>query len=210
MAFDKYLGYRSQGVNPSMYSDDRTEAMRMMDEDMTARWGKDPAGFQKAMLDQRILERQGKGNAAPEEQPQQAAQQAPQVQRGGGNQMGDAPIQMPGMSPAAGFAAHQGMIAQTNKAIASEMNSRRAQAAAQAERQHEYQMEMLKQQGQQQAGQQQEQQANQIDQIRKARNRSLLSGAGLGGHTIRSGPGGVKKTPHAFGNSPFSQALLGD
>jgi hypothetical protein len=75
-------------------------------------------------------------------------------------------------------------------------------------------MEMLRQQGRQQASQQQfqqpDQQKEQLEQIRKARNRSLLKASGLGGYTIRSGPGGVKKTPHPFGNSPFSIALLGD
>jgi hypothetical protein len=219
MAFDKYLGYRSQGVNPSMYSDDRDEAMRMMDEDMAARWGKDRASFQKAMINQRIGESQGRrGSAVPEEQPktdkpQQAVQPAPQVQRGGGNEMGDAPMQMPGMNPAAHFGAHNKMIAATNAGIAAEMNSRRAQAAAQAERQHEHQMEMMKQQGRQQANQQQEQQeqgVSQLNKVRQARNRSLLSAAGLGGYTIRSGPDGIKKTPHTFAESPFASSLLGD
>jgi hypothetical protein len=219
MAFDKYLGYRSQGVNPSMYSDDRAEAMRLMDEDMAARWDKDRAAFQKAMIDQRMGERQGRrGSAVPEEQPkadkpQQAAQPAPQVQRGGGNEMGDAPVMWPGMHPAQHFGAHNKMIAATNAGIAAEMNSRRAQAAAQSDRQHEYQMEMLKQQGRQQAGQQQEQQeqsVSQLNKVRQARNRSLLSAAGLGGYTIRSGPDGIKKTPHPFGDSPFASSLLGD
>ena len=146
MAFDKYLAYRSQGINPSMYSDDRAESMRMMNEDMAARWEKDRAGFQKAMLDQRILERQGKGNAAPEEQPQQAAHQAQQAQRGGGNQMGDAPMQWPGMDPAAHFGAHKDMISATNEAWSREMDSRREQAAAERDRQHEYEMESLKKQ----------------------------------------------------------------
>jgi hypothetical protein len=169
------------------------------------------------MIDQRMNEQRGLlGNAAPEEQPKTDRQQqpAPQVQRGGGNEMGDAPIQMPGMNPAAHFGAHNKMIAATNAAIATEMNSRRAQAAAHADRQHEYQMEMLKQQNRQQTGQQQfqqpDQQKEQLEQIRKARNRSLLKASGLGGYTIRSGPGGVQKTPHPFGNSPFSSALLGD
>jgi hypothetical protein len=215
MAFNYGLAMRSQGVNPSMYSDNAKEAEEEMRKDFFARWEKDRAGFQKAMTDQSILERQGKGNAAPEEQPktdkpQQQQQPAPQVQRGGGNEMGDAPIQMPGMNPAAHFGAHNKMIAATNAGIAAEMNSRRAQAAAQADRQHEYQMEMLKQQNRQQAFQQQDQQKDQLEQIRKARNRSLLKASGLGGYTITSGPGGVKKTPHPFGNSPFSQALLGD
>ena len=212
MAFNYGLAMRSQGVNPSMYSDNAKEAEEEMRKDFFARWEKDRAGFQKAMIDQSILERQGKGNAAPEEtdRPQQAAQPAQQVQRGGGNEMGDAPIQMPGMNPAAHFGAHSKMIAATNAGIAAEMNSRRAQAAAQADRQHEYQMEMLKQQNRQQAFQQQDQQQDQLEQIRKARNRSLLKASGLGGYTITSGPDGVKKTPHPFGNSPFSQALLGD
>jgi hypothetical protein len=172
--------------------------------------------FKKDILRQGSLERQGRiGNAAPEDQPeagqpQAAPQQAPQIQRGGGNQMGDAPMQMPGMNPAAHFGAHSKMIAATNAGIAAEMNSRRAQAAAQADRQHEYQMEMLKQQTRQQEFQQPDQQKEQLEQIRKARNRSLLGAAGLGGYAVRSGPGGVKKTPHQFKPSPFSSALLGD
>jgi hypothetical protein len=219
MAFNYGLAMRSQGVNPSMYSDNAKEAEEEMRKDFFARWQKDRAGFQKAMIDQRMSEQRGLlGNTAPEEQPKtdkpQQQQPAPQVQRGGGNEMGDAPIQMPGMNPAAHFAAHNKMIAATNAGIAAEMNSRRAQAAAHADRQHEYQMEMLKQQGRkqvrQQQDQQQDQQREQIEQIRKARNRSLLKAAGLGGYTIRSGPGGVQKIPHAFGNSPFSQALLGN
>lgn len=213
MAFDKYLAYRSQGVNPSMYDNDRKEAMRMMDEDMAARWGQDPSGFQKAMMQQRMRERNGNaGNAAPEDKPQEPAQQqapAPQA-RQNGNAMGDAPIQLPGMNPAAHFGAHSNMIAATNRAWGNEMESRRRQASAEQERQHEYQMEMLKQQGTQQAQQQQEQQVDQVDQVRKARNRSLLGASGLGGHTISSGRGGITRKPHPFGNSPFASALLGD
>lgn len=214
MAFDKYLAYRSQGVNPSMYSNDRKEALKMMDEDMYARWGQDASGFQKAMLDQRMRERQGgMGNAAPEDQPkeekqQPAAQPAQQAHApaAAGNQW-QHPL------AAAHFGAQSKMIAATNAAWANEMDSRREQSAAEASRQHEYEMEMLKQQGRQQAEQQQDQQvqqASQLDQIRKARNRSLLNSAGLGGHTIKSGPGGTKVTPHQFGNSPFASALLGD
>jgi hypothetical protein len=222
MAFNYGLAMRSQGVNPSMYSDNAKEAEEEMRKDFFARWQKDRAAFQADMVRQSQLERQGKqGEAAPESRPQSPQQQqqqqqqaAPQVQRGGGNEMGDAPIQMPGMNPAAHFGAHNKMIAATNAAIATEMNSRRAQAAAHAERQHEYQMEMLKQQNRQREFQQQVQpqgqQKEQLEQIRKARNRSLLKASGLGGYTIRSGPGGVKKTPHPFGNGPFSQALLGD
>jgi hypothetical protein len=90
------------------------------------------------------------------------------------------------------------------------MDSRREQASDEQDRQHKYEMEMLKQQGRQQAAQPEEQQASQLEQIRQARNRSLLSAAGFGGHTVRSGPGGVTRTPHPFKPSPFSSALLGD
>jgi hypothetical protein len=216
MAFNYGLAMRSQGVNPSMYDSNPKKARQMMIEDFESRWGKDPAAFQKEMIRQAQLERNGNsGNAAPEDQPkQEQPQQAPQQARQGiGNAMGDAPIQLPGMNPAAHFAAHGNMIAATNRAWSREMDSRREQAAAAQANQHEYQMEMLKQQGRQQAEQQQDQQgqqASQLDQIRKARNRSLLGAAGLGGHTIKSGPGGTKVTPHQFGNSPFASALLGD
>lgn len=111
---------------------------------------------------------------------------------------------------AAHFGAHNRMIGQTNAAIANEMNSRRAQSAAKADRQHEYEMEMLKQQGRQKAMQPQQEAETQLDQIRKARNRSLMSKAGLGGQTIRADQNGVKVTPHQFGNNPFASALLGD
>jgi hypothetical protein len=104
------------------------------------------------------------------------------------------------------------MIAATNAAIATEMNSRRAQAAAHADRQHEYQMEVLRQQGrqQQQSSQPQQESESQLDQVRKARNRSLMAKAGLGGHTITGGRNGVTVKPHPYGNNPFASALLGD
>lgn len=210
MAFDRYLGYRSQGVNPSMYSNDREEAMRMMDEDMAARWAKDRAGFQKAMLDQRILERQGKGNAAPEEQPkQEQPQQARQAQ---GNAMGDAPMAWPGMHPAQGGGPLQRMVDQTNAAFRKENDSRVRQAEDERDRQHELQMaEMqLQAKGGRQQQEYKEPQQTPGDEVRKARNRNLLGMAGLGGHTIRSGRGGAKVTPHQFGNSPFASSLLGD
>jgi hypothetical protein len=188
----------------------------MMAEDLRARIAAEPNQVRRDILKQQALELQGRmGDAAPEEaappaeQPQ--AQQAPQVQRGvAGNAMGDAPIRWPGMHPASHFAAQNSMIAATNAAIGKEMDSRRSQAEAARERQHEQQLAANKQQQQQQAAQQAAQPLEEVERIRKARNRSLLAAAGLGGYSIKSGKGGTVRKPHQFGNSPFANALLGD
>jgi hypothetical protein len=112
------------------------------------------------------------------------------------------------------FAHQANMIGQANAVIGREMDSRRLQAREQADRNHEYQMETLRQQGRQKAQQQeappQQESPTQLDQVRKARNRSLMAKAGLGGRTIKSGPNGVKVTPHPYGDNPFASALLGD
>jgi hypothetical protein len=214
MAFNKFLAYRSQGVNPSMYSDNRQEAMRMMDEDMAARWDKDRNGFQQAMLRQAQQERQGRlGEAAPEEtkKDQPAPQQPAQQPAPHGNAMGGAPIRWPGMHPAHHFGALQNMVASTNQAWANEMDSRREQAEAERSRQHAYEMQSLEQQqnNYQQASQQESAQLE--NSARQARNRSLLGAAGLGGVTVRSdGRGNTSRSRHPFGRSPFARSLLGD
>jgi hypothetical protein len=221
MAFNKFLAYRSQGVNPSMYSDNRQEAMKLMDEDMYARWGKDQAGFRAAMIRQAQLEAQGKlGEAAPETPPRggQPAQNNAQghgpangAAAFGRNAHGAAPAQWPGMHPASHFAAHNNMVAATNAAWAKEMDSRRDKAEAESQREHEANLAQMQQQEKRQQQEDQEQASRNMDQARQARNRSLLAAAGLGGHTVKSdGYGNIKKTPHIFGNSPFAASLLGD
>jgi hypothetical protein len=177
----------------------------------------------QAIIQQRVLQHQaaqrgGQSYGQPQgqltpEQVQANAQQAAEAR----GQQGHAPAQQAAPSyqhpmAAAHFGAQSKMIGQTNAAIAHEMDSRREQAAAEADRQHEYQMEMLKQQGrqQQQSYQPQQESESQLDQIRKARNRSLMAKAGLGGHTVRGDENGVTVTPHPYGNNPFAQALLGD
>lgn len=225
MAFNYNLAARSMGVNAPMYADNLSEAQKLFDEDLRARIAADPNQVRKDMMKQRALEARGQiGNAVPDdppaEQPQAAQQaapqqpqqpQAPQVQRGMvGNAMGDAPIRWPGMHPASHFGAQNSMIAATNAAIGREMDSRRSQAEAARERQHEQQLAANKQQQQQQQQQQAAQPLEEVERIRKARNRSLLGAAGLGGYSIKSGKGGTIRKPHQFGNSPFASALLGD
>ena len=195
--FNYGLAFRSQGVTPDMYSDDPEEAQKMMYEDLDARWKQDRAGFHRGMVQQGAKERgQPKARATG-----QAVARA--------NAMGDAPLpQWQNPAAAQHFGAQNDMIAATNAAIGSEMANRRKLAEAERDRQHEYEMESLRQQGANQRAQPQGgfggEGFQQNNEARQARNRSLLSMAGLGGYRIQNG----KRTPHPY-QTPLARSLLG-
>jgi hypothetical protein len=175
--FNASLGYRSQGVDPSMYSDDPQEAQKMMDEDMNARWNKNKAQFQRDMLRQNATE----GNQGRRQAPARAAQ-------GQQNQNFAFAPQNPMHHPVAaaqgthlqGMAnATMGAFAQANAAAAQRAQQDRAYQAVQEQRNHE--AAMAEAQRQHEAAFRQ-QEAN----ARAQHNNMILGAAGLGHRWIRS------------------------
>jgi len=128
--------------------------------------------------------------------------------------MGHGPVAVPANPFAQQIATHNNayanMMKATNAAFAQENASRLRQAEAERSRQHEIELESMRLQAVQEQQQAAKQQQTQLDQVRQARNRSLLGAAGLGGHTIQTdGKGNRSFSPHPFGTSPFGRALLG-
>lgn len=120
----------------------------------------------------------------------------------------------PAMHPMPAMAAPQSpldaMVKATNAAWAKENDSRVRQMEAERDRQHELELEAMRQQSKQQEQAAQQQQQSQLDQVRQARNRSLLARAGIGGRTTAVNQDGSRETvPHPFGSNPFARSLLG-
>lgn len=107
------------------------------------------------------------------------------------------------------------MYKATNEAWHNEMDSRVTQAREARKQDHEYNLELLRQQGESERAYAQQQQGfgggqGLSDPARQARNRTLLSMAGMGGHTIHSdGHGNTTVWPHPYGQSPIARSLLG-
>lgn len=209
--FNYGLAYRALGVDPSYYDDDPQTAMRMMHEDLVERWGQDRGALKQAMLQQAAKERNAPARRAPAQARQEGeAEAAGNLQRAHqradrNQQQGQLQFALP--TPQGHFGHHQNMVNQVNDAWKREMDSRVQQGELERQRQHEMKLAQMQKQPQQQHFQPAP--LSPSDAQRQARNRSLLSMAGLGRRSIKTnGRGGVKVGHGYFG--PMSNSLLGE